>query len=196
MTPELLPAFQPARQAIAQKLGVALDQVVLASYTPVDWPDSCLGAAQPGEMCLQVITPGYRAFFDTPQGPIEVHLDRSGRFFRLVTAPGSPATRAPGSSGIEGQVWIGPACPGPQSLASPCPDQPYQATIAVLKADGEVIAHIQSDAQGRFHLELPPGTYVLRPESPGPLPFAAEQTVIVVAGQFTPVQIIYDSGIR
>jgi hypothetical protein len=196
MSIDSLPIFQAARQAIAQKSGVALDQVVLISYEPVDWPDSCLGAAQANEMCLQVITPGYLAFFDTPQGQIEVHLDKSGRMFRLITPGIFTTIPASGTSGIEGRVWIGPACPGPQSLASPCPDQPYQATITILKASDEVVARVQSDQQGYFRLELPPGTYVLRPESGAVMPRAPEQTVAVLPGQFTPVQIVYDSGMR
>ena len=40
------------------------------------------------------------------------------------------------------------------------------------------------------------GTYVLRPESADMYPQAPAQTVSVAGNRFTPVRIVYDSGIR
>jgi hypothetical protein len=48
-----------ARQALANRLGVSVDQIDVVSYTQVDWPDGCLGLGGPAEACLAVITPGY-----------------------------------------------------------------------------------------------------------------------------------------
>ncbi|MBI4314403.1 MAG: carboxypeptidase regulatory-like domain-containing protein [Chloroflexi bacterium] len=111
-------------------------------------------------------------------------------------APGSPgATAIPaGTSGIEGQVTIGPMCPVVM-LNDPCPDQPYQATMDVLDASGEQVAQFQSDTQGRFKVALAPGVYTIRPQGEG-ITRAPQQDVTVVDGQFAPVEIIYDSGIR
>ncbi len=109
-----------------------------------------------------------------------------------VQPTGTP-TAAP--SGIEGQALIGPTCPV-QRQDSPCPDQPYQASIQVLGADRELVLEFQTDAQGSFRVELEPGTYTLVPLSPGVLPRAEEQVVQVEAGRFTEVIIQYDSGIR
>jgi hypothetical protein len=78
----------------------------------------------------------------------------------------------------------------------PCPDKPYQATIIVLNQGGGEVRRFQTDAEGRFRIELPPGTYTLVPQSPGKLPRAGEQTVMVTSGQFTAVTITFDSGIR
>lgn len=111
-------------------------------------------------------------------------------------APVTPGTTAipAGTSGIEGQVTIGPMCPVVM-LNDPCPDQPYQATVDVLDASGKQVAQFQSDAQGRFKVALAPGVYTIRPQRAG-IARAPQQDVTVIAGQFTPVEIVYDSGIR
>jgi len=106
---------------------------------------------------------------------------------------GSNATAPTG--GIEGQVTIGPMCPVVQ-VGTPCPDQPYQATITVLDANGNQVTQFQSDAQGQFRVLLDPGVYTLRPESPDHFTRAGEQTITVASGQFTQLTITYDSGIR
>lgn len=98
-------------------------------------------------------------------------------------------------SGIEGQVFIGPMCPVVQ-VGEECPDQPYQAVLTVNSPKGERIAQVQTDEEGRFRIPIQPGEYILHPESPNSLPFAAEQSVIVEEGKFTRVIVNYDSGIR
>ncbi|MBI4769818.1 MAG: carboxypeptidase regulatory-like domain-containing protein [Chloroflexi bacterium] len=110
-------------------------------------------------------------------------------------APPTPGASPAPSSGIEGQILIGPACPVVQ-IGSPCPDQPFQATVNVLSTAGAQVLQFQSDARGRFRVALPPGSYVLRPESPGGPTRAPEQTVTVQPGAFAQVTITYDSGIR
>jgi len=198
--------FQPAQEYIAQVLEIPIEQVLLTSYEPVEWPDSCLGLAEPGEMCLQVITPGQMAFFDTPQGQIEVHTARSGRNFRLAPNPAlSSQSLIPGKigsgkdiemGGIRGEVLIGPNCPGPVSANEPCPDQPYQAVITILNLLGEQVSQVQTRSDGVFTILLPPGTYVLHPETSGAYPRAEDLEVEVSASQLIEVQITYDSGMR
>jgi hypothetical protein len=101
------------------------------------------------------------------------------------------------SSGVFGQVTIGPMCPVVR-IGKPCPDQPYQATLDVLTASGDPVTRITTDAECNFRVSLVPGGYILRPESPGkrPLPTAQEQQFTVVAGQFTELLVTFDSGIR
>jgi hypothetical protein len=99
------------------------------------------------------------------------------------------------NSGIEGQVLIGPMCPVVQ-IGVECPDQPYQATITVNSLGGEKIVQFLTDENGRFHIALPSGKYILHPESTGKFSFAAEQTIAVLPGQFTQIIVTYDSGIR
>ena len=110
----------------------------------------------------------------------------------LATCSAQPAST---DSGIEGQVFIGPLCPVVQ-VRQECPDQPYQATLTVTDSNGREIVKVQTDAEGRFKIPLEPGEYILHPESPNAMPFAAEQNFTVEPGKFTQVTVNYDSGIR
>jgi hypothetical protein len=74
--------------------------------------------------------------------------------------------------------------------------RPYQARITVLDPAGREVAVVDSDAEGKFRMALPPGTYVLRPESSGLYPRASEQRVEVSQNRVTRVEIVYDSGMR
>lgn len=106
-----------------------------------------------------------------------------------------PTTATPsGSSGIEGTITVGPI--SPVTRAGMPNERPYQAKVAVLDANGQIITQFESDATGKFRVLLKPGTYVIQPTSPAQYPHAAEQMVEVVAGQFTHVAIAYDRGIR
>lgn len=98
------------------------------------------------------------------------------------------------ASGIEGRVIIRPVRPVERRGVTN--QRPYQAKITVLDAAGREVAAVESDAEGRFRLSLPPGAYVLRPESPGAYPRAAEQRVVVRRNATTQVEIVYDSGMR
>lgn len=104
-------------------------------------------------------------------------------------------TNPPGPGGVEGQVFIGPACPGPQPETG-CPDRPYQATLQILNPQGELVLEIQTDENGRFRVPLPSGKYVLHPVSTGRYPHAAEQDFTVSVGKFTELTVTYDSGMR
>ena len=103
-------------------------------------------------------------------------------------------SKAQSASGIAGQVIIRPIRPhatiGTSNL------QPYQATIEVLDGQGRSVSTFQTDAEGKFHVVLPPGEYVLRPLSPGPYPRASEQTIVVSPQGFTEAHVVYDTGIR
>jgi hypothetical protein len=101
---------------------------------------------------------------------------------------------APAESGITGQVSIRPVRPhatlGVPNLA------PYQAKLDVLDASGNTVTSFETDPSGTFRIPLPPGKYILRPQTSGPYPRASEQTVIVPPKSFAQVRIVYDSGIR
>jgi hypothetical protein len=115
----------------------------------------------------------------------------------LTVACGTLATPAPTDSGITGQALVGPMCPV-MIEGQDCPDQPYQATITVNSLEGGKIVQFQTDEQGNFNVPLPPGEYILHPETPQdmPLPFAEEQRFTVLPGEFTRLIVLYDSGIR
>ena len=104
----------------------------------------------------------------------------------------------PSTSGIEGQVRIGPVCP-PSQEGTPCPDEPYEATLIVRDAaDGSELTSVQSAPDGMFRVDLAPGEYIVEPQPANPAlpPYAEPQTVTVEQGRFTRLDILYDSGIR
>ena len=115
----------------------------------------------------------------------------------LVLACGLFATPTPTDSGITGKVLLGPVCPV-MIEGQDCPDQPYQATLTVNSLEGRKIVQFQSDEEGNFNVPLPPGEYILHPETPegAPLPYAEEQRFTVLPGEFTRLIVQYDSGIR
>jgi hypothetical protein len=59
VSPNALPAVLAARVALANALGVRYEDIEVAAYESVDWPDGCLGAGRPDEMCTEAIVPGY-----------------------------------------------------------------------------------------------------------------------------------------
>jgi hypothetical protein len=97
--------------------------------------------------------------------------------------------------GIEGEVIIRPL--SPIERPGMVNYRPYQATVTVLDQKGQIVTEFQSGSDGRFRINLEPGTYLLRPKSPSrSLPRAPQQTVTVPESKFTHVSITYDSGIR
>jgi hypothetical protein len=64
----------------AAKTGAPPSQVQVISSQRMDWPDSSLGCPQPGQMYLQVVTPGYRITVEAGGRRLEYHTDLSGRF--------------------------------------------------------------------------------------------------------------------
>ena len=61
---ELVPAADMARQKLADDLEVTPDQIEIVQVEAFDWPDACLGLPEEGEICAQVVTPGYRVTLD------------------------------------------------------------------------------------------------------------------------------------
>lgn len=72
------PAVQAAVRTLGDMLGVSRRQIDVIKVEFVQWPDSCLGCAGPGENCLMVITPGYRVVLESGGEQYEIHTDESG----------------------------------------------------------------------------------------------------------------------
>ena len=87
-TPEALVVYPPAVWAAIEDLALHLminpDQVKVISFLKEEWPDSCLGLAAADEMCLQVITPGYRVLLGASGQRFEYHTDQSGGALRVI----------------------------------------------------------------------------------------------------------------
>lgn len=108
-----------------------------------------------------------------------------------------PQEAPPLSSGIEGQAVLGPMCPVVRE-DTPCPDQPFQATIVVWSSERtQRVRTFTTDEQGGFRVALLPGRYYIDPQpSSGQPPSPIPQTVAVLPGQFVQITVEYDSGIR
>ncbi len=112
-----------------------------------------------------------------------------------VAACGTPAAQ-PGT-GIQGIVEVGPTCPV-ERLNSPCPPHPLAANIVVRDANGAEVTRFHSGADGRFKVDLAPGTYTLVGLTVGSgfLPRPIPTSVTVPQGAYATVNVEYDSGIR
>jgi hypothetical protein len=100
-----------------------------------------------------------------------------------------------GSSGIQGRALAGPQCPV-EIAGSPCPDLPFDGTVIATNVATGDVATVETDADGRFRLSLPPGTYEVSIVSQSPPPFAKPQTVEVERETFTTITVAVDTGIR
>ncbi len=80
-----------ARQTLAQQLGLDPAAITIVSADAVEWPNSCLGVVKPGEMCADVITPGYKVVLEAQGKKYEVHTSENGASVRIAPAPGSSA---------------------------------------------------------------------------------------------------------
>ncbi len=72
-------AAEAARAELARRINAPADQIQVVSIEQVDWPDASLGCPQPGQMYIQVITPGYKVILAAGGQRYEVHTDLRGR---------------------------------------------------------------------------------------------------------------------
>ena len=113
------------------------------------------------------------------------------------SAPTGANSESP-TTGLKGRTMIAAPCPGPVRDDLPCPDQPFSASFEVLDSRNKVVARFQSDAEGRFQIALPPGTYTLLPDANAPIfnPRNQPQKVTVQTTAMTDVTLRFDSGMR
>lgn len=74
---------------LAERIGVAENEVMVAGFEEVTWPDASLGHPQPGEVYAQVQTPGYRVTLEARGERYVYHTD-SGTRVIAVTAQYAP----------------------------------------------------------------------------------------------------------
>ncbi|MDX1612817.1 MAG: hypothetical protein R3300_00830 [Candidatus Promineifilaceae bacterium] len=85
-------ALPAARLALADYLGVEADALELEQIEDAEWPNACLGLAEPGEMCAEVLTPGYRILFTYAGETYVVRTNVSGSAARVEAAAEEPTT--------------------------------------------------------------------------------------------------------
>lgn len=93
-------AVDQARAALAQQLGVQVEDVKVISSGAVDWPNGCLGVETPGIMCTDVIVPGYQVMLEAGGKQYEVRTSLSGG--TVVVVP-------EGAGSAEGEASLPPA---------------------------------------------------------------------------------------
>jgi hypothetical protein len=123
----------------------------------------------------------------------------AGIFFLVALYFNAPFSTPlpPTNSGVHGTVLLGPTCPVQRIPPDPkCADRPYQADFVITSSVGGT-SKVSSGADGKFEQQLPPGDYTIAPSNNGKvLPRAGSQVFTVQSGQFTEIQIQFDSGIR
>jgi len=117
-------------------------------------------------------------------------------FLFTIISCNRKTTRENLTSGIEGQVLLGPMTAVVTENSKP--DQPYQATINVLDSTRKEITQIETDEEGRFKIPLEPGSYILSPVAQNPPlpPTPEEKKVRVKEGEYSQVIVRFDTGIR
>ena len=85
-------AFDAAAAQLSHDVHAPKDSIAGVSQEEVTWPDGCLGCPKTGEMCAQVLTPGYRVVLRVGDATYEYHTDLGGTA-RLCgqSGPGAPA---------------------------------------------------------------------------------------------------------
>ena len=113
--------------------------------------------------------------------------------FSMTTLAETPP---PGASGIQGTVLVSPVRPGPITKDEGPSVAPVRNVQFLVKAGDAVVKTFTTDGEGRFHVSLPPGRYVIvaegAPAGIGRWRFEAD----VLAGEITKVNWTADSGMR
>lgn len=108
----------------------------------------------------------------------------------------APDAGPPGRGRVTGTVLLSPTCPV-ETAESPCPGEPLAGVTVRATSGGDTVATTRSDEQGRFTLDLVPGTYAVQavPED-DPARSAEPIEVTVEADETVEVTVPVDSGIR
>ena len=84
-----------AQKELAGAINVAESEIQILSVQQVQWPNACLGLAQPGEACAQVVTPGYKIVVDVAGRQYEIRTNQDGSVIRYQILNGNQATPTP-----------------------------------------------------------------------------------------------------
>lgn len=91
-------AEKAAVSQLAKNLGIPASDVKVVSASVVEWPDSCLGVAQQGVMCAQIVMPGYLFVLEAGGTQYDYHSNQDAS----VIMPASLALNWSQQGGIAG----------------------------------------------------------------------------------------------
>jgi hypothetical protein len=169
---------------LAQRLGVAEEEIAVKSLEGMQWPDTSLGCPQPGMMYAQVVTPGYRVVLEVDGQVYEAHTDEGHSVVwceeeeSAMEVPPVPGTVEPGLEGLiemaredlaerlstmadeievleaKGIVWPD------ASLGCPVPEMSYKqvpmdGALIRLQAEGKVYEYHSGGGHDPFLCEQP-----------------------------------------
>ena len=95
---------------------------------------------------------------------------------------------------LTGTVRAAPACPGPESLDSPCPPRPVDGATVDADQGGHRVARTTTDGAGRFTLRLAAGTYQITATNTGGIRSTATTTATLPGT--SDLTLVVDSGMR
>lgn len=100
-------------------------------------------------------------------------------------------------TGIEGRLLRGPVQGGPVRTGT-ASESPVHGHFRILDEEGREVKTFSTDAEGRFRVALPPGTYTLVPGDDVPIyrPGRQRKPLTVGAEGFTTLRIVFDTGMR
>lgn len=172
----------------------------------IGWGDCPAGCISEHQFLYEVSTDGSVALIGEGGEPIPPEvINQLGGGDELPGvdpgAGGGDAGTGGGStdvSGVVGRAVSGPTCPVAQPNDPTCDPAPVPGAILVIRAaDGAEVGATETDANGQFVLELPPGDYVLEPQpvegilgTPASIPFR------VTPDERPFLDVTYDTGIR
>src|SRR5574341_1982169 len=74
-----------AVKALASSLGLTSKDIQVVSAAAVEWPDACLGIAQPSVVCAQMVTPGFIFVLEAQGRQYEYHTNADASEVRPAT---------------------------------------------------------------------------------------------------------------
>ena len=83
-------------QSHARSLNQPVNRFSISAATPRNWPDGCLGLAEPGEFCAQVLIPGWQVTVTNGQQNWTYRTDSTGSALRLEVG-NTPTAPFPGN---------------------------------------------------------------------------------------------------
>lgn len=114
-------------------------------------------------------------------------------------SPSADASLSAQTGSLNGTAVAGPTCPvvtdPPQAG---CEDRHVEgARLVIVDQAGDAVATVVTGPDGRFQVDLAPGTYQVQAQPvEGLMHTAAPVTVHVASGESAEVTISYDTGIR
>jgi hypothetical protein len=71
-----------AEQILSEEIDLPVEEIDYIAYERTEWSDACLGFAEAGEMCAEVLTPGWKIILQAGGQSYEFHADKNGENLR------------------------------------------------------------------------------------------------------------------